>query len=37
MASRLHENVSQTPIPTRAQIQEEIEAKVGKTEVDESC
>lgn len=37
MASRLLEVATKTPVQTREEIQEESEAKVGKTEMDEGC
>ena len=35
MASRFLENITEAPVQTREEIQEESEAKVGETEVDE--
>ena len=37
MAPRFLQDLPKTSIPTRAQIQEESEVKVGATEVDQSC
>jgi hypothetical protein len=37
MAARFHEDLAEASIQTRAEIQEESKAKVGKTEMDEGC